>query len=104
MGWRRSHKLSLIFRRKLWSNLPQASQEKQSKRNRAHLRLRESPPSYRRRLAGPCRPEAFVRIVAESSKFANVSHNIGSLIVRDHVRTRGESMEEFSAEAVNRTH
>jgi hypothetical protein len=40
-------------------------------------------------------PEAFVRIVAEFSKFANVIENIASLIVRDHVRTLGESMEEF---------
>jgi DNA repair exonuclease SbcCD ATPase subunit len=40
-------------------------------------------------------PEAFVRIVAEFSQFANVIDNIASLIVRDHVRTLGESMEEF---------
>ena len=40
-------------------------------------------------------PEAFVRIVAEFSKFANVIENIASLIVRHHVRTLGESMEEF---------
>ncbi len=40
-------------------------------------------------------PEAFVRIVAEFSKFANVIENVASLIVRDHVRTLGESMEEF---------
>lgn len=40
-------------------------------------------------------PEAFVRIVAEFSKFANVIENIASLIVRDHLRTLGESMEEF---------
>jgi chromosome segregation ATPase len=40
-------------------------------------------------------PEAFVRIVTEFSKFANVIENIASLIVRDHVRTLGESMEEF---------
>ena len=40
-------------------------------------------------------PEAFGRIVAEFSKFANVIENIASLIVRDHVRTLGESMEDF---------
>jgi len=40
-------------------------------------------------------PEAFVRIVAEFSRFANVIENVASLIVRDHVRTLGESMEEF---------
>jgi len=40
-------------------------------------------------------PEAFVLIIAEFSKFANVIENIASLIVRDHVRTLGESMEEF---------
>jgi predicted nucleic acid-binding Zn-ribbon protein len=40
-------------------------------------------------------PETFVRIVAEFSKFANVIDNIASLIVRHHVRTLGESMEEF---------
>ena len=40
-------------------------------------------------------PEAFVRIIAEFSKFANVIENIASLIVRDHVRTLGESMDEF---------
>jgi len=40
-------------------------------------------------------PEAFVPIVAEFSKFANVIENIASLIVRDHVRTLGESMEGF---------
>lgn len=40
-------------------------------------------------------PEAFVRIVTEFSKFANVIENIASLIVRDHVRTLGESMEQF---------
>jgi chromosome segregation ATPase len=40
-------------------------------------------------------PEAFIRIVAEFSKFANVIESIASLIVRDHVRTLGQSMEEF---------
>jgi chromosome segregation ATPase len=40
-------------------------------------------------------PEAFVRIVAEFSRFANVIENVASLIIRDHVRTLGESMEEF---------
>jgi len=40
-------------------------------------------------------PKAFVRIVTEFSKFANVIENIASLIVRDHVRTLGESMEQF---------
>ena len=40
-------------------------------------------------------PEAFIRIVAEFSKFANVIENVASLIVRDHVRTLGESMEKF---------
>lgn len=40
-------------------------------------------------------PDVFVRIVAEFSKFANVIENMASLIVRDHVRALGESMEEF---------
>jgi chromosome segregation ATPase len=40
-------------------------------------------------------PEAFVRMVTEFSKFANVIESIASLIVRDHVRTLGESMEQF---------
>jgi uncharacterized phage infection (PIP) family protein YhgE len=40
-------------------------------------------------------PEAFFSIVAEFSKFANVIENIASLIIRDHVRTLHESMEEF---------
>jgi chromosome segregation ATPase len=40
-------------------------------------------------------PEPFVRIVAEFSRFANVIENVASLIIRDHVRTLGESMEEF---------
>ena len=33
--------------------------------------------------------------VVEFSKFANVIENIAFLIIRDHVRTLGESMEEF---------
>lgn len=40
-------------------------------------------------------PEAFVRIVTEFSEFANVIESMASLIVRDHVRTLGESMEQF---------
>jgi hypothetical protein len=48
-------------------------------------------------------PEAFVHIVAGFSKFANVIKNIASLIVRDHVRTLGESMEEFPQKADTRT-
>jgi hypothetical protein len=40
-------------------------------------------------------PEVFVRIIAEFSKFANVIERIASLIVRDHVKTLGESMEKF---------
>jgi hypothetical protein len=40
-------------------------------------------------------PEFFVRIIAEFSKFANVIETIASLIVRDHVRAFGESMEKF---------
>jgi DNA repair exonuclease SbcCD ATPase subunit len=40
-------------------------------------------------------PAAFVHIVAGFSKFANVIENVASLIVRDHVRTLGESMEKF---------
>jgi hypothetical protein len=39
--------------------------------------------------------EVFVRIIAEFSKFANVIERIASLIVRDHVKTLGESMEKF---------
>jgi hypothetical protein len=40
-------------------------------------------------------PEVFVAIIAEFSKFANVIETIASLIVRDHVKTLGESMEKF---------
>ena len=40
-------------------------------------------------------PEVFVRLIAEFSKFANVMDTIASLIVRDHVRAFGESMEKF---------
>jgi chromosome segregation ATPase len=40
-------------------------------------------------------PEVFVGIIAEFSKFANVIETIASLIVRDHVKTLGESMEKF---------
>jgi hypothetical protein len=40
-------------------------------------------------------PEVFVGIIAEFSKFANVIETIAALIVRDHVKTLGESMEKF---------
>jgi hypothetical protein len=40
-------------------------------------------------------PEVFVGVIAEFSKFANVIETIASLIVRDHVKTLGESMEKF---------
>ena len=40
-------------------------------------------------------PEVFVGIIAEFSKFANVIETIASLIVRDHVKTLGESIEKF---------
>jgi hypothetical protein len=39
--------------------------------------------------------EAFDRLIAEFSKLTNVIGSIASLIVRDHVRALGESMEEF---------
>jgi chromosome segregation ATPase len=39
--------------------------------------------------------EAFDRLIAEFSERANVIESIASLIVRDHVRALGESMEEF---------
>jgi chromosome segregation ATPase len=39
--------------------------------------------------------EAFDRLIAEFSKLTNVIESIASLIVRDHVRALGESMEEF---------
>jgi chromosome segregation protein len=38
---------------------------------------------------------AFDRLIAEFSKLTNVIESIASLIVRDHVRALGESMEEF---------
>jgi predicted nucleic acid-binding Zn-ribbon protein len=38
---------------------------------------------------------AFDRMIAEFSEHANVIESIASLIVRDHVRALGESMEEF---------
>ena len=40
-------------------------------------------------------PEAFVRIIASFSEFANVIETIASLILRDHVRAFGESLETF---------
>src|SRR5918998_2093334 len=94
MGRRRSHKLSLIFRRKLWPNLPQASQEKQSKRNRARFKIE----SRAHHTGGDSQDRVAVGFCPHCrwfSKFANLSHNIASLIVRDHVRTLGETMEEF---------
>jgi chromosome segregation ATPase len=39
--------------------------------------------------------DAFDRMIAEFSKLTNVIGSIASLIVRDHVRALGESMEEF---------
>jgi hypothetical protein len=39
--------------------------------------------------------DAFDRMIAEFSDLANVIGSIASLIVRDHVRTLGESMSEF---------
>jgi len=39
--------------------------------------------------------DAFDRMIAEFSDLANVMGSIASLIVRDHVRAFGESMEEF---------
>lgn len=38
---------------------------------------------------------AFDRMIAEFSELTNVIESIASLIVRDHVRALGESMEEF---------
>jgi hypothetical protein len=40
-------------------------------------------------------PDAFARMIAEFSKLTNVIGSIASLIVRDHVRALGESMQEF---------
>ncbi len=39
--------------------------------------------------------DAFDRLIAEFSELTNVIESIASLIVRDHVRALGESMEEF---------
>ena len=39
--------------------------------------------------------DAFDRLIAEFSELTNVMGSIASLIVRDHVRALGESMEEF---------
>ena len=39
--------------------------------------------------------DAFDRMIAKFSEFTNVIGSIASLIVRDHVRALGESMEEF---------
>jgi outer membrane murein-binding lipoprotein Lpp len=39
--------------------------------------------------------DAFDRVIAEFSELANVIESIASLIVRDHVRALGESMEQF---------
>jgi DNA repair exonuclease SbcCD ATPase subunit len=46
-------------------------------------------------------PDVFVGIIAEFSKFANVIETIASLIVRDHVKTLGESMEKFPQKRVS---
>ncbi|HEX6435737.1 MAG TPA: hypothetical protein VF182_01310 [Candidatus Binatia bacterium] len=43
-------------------------------------------------------PYAFDRMIAEFSELSNVMRSIASLIVRDHVRAFGESMEEFPQE------
>jgi hypothetical protein len=40
-------------------------------------------------------PYAFDRMIAEFSELSNVMGSIASLIIRDHVRAFGESMEEF---------
>jgi chromosome segregation ATPase len=40
-------------------------------------------------------PYAFDRMIAEFSEFSNVMGSIASLIIRDHVRAFGESIEEF---------
>ena len=40
-------------------------------------------------------PDVFDRMIAEFSELTNVIGSIASLIVRDHVRALGESMEEF---------
>lgn len=40
-------------------------------------------------------PYAFERMTAEFSELSNVMGSIASLIIRDHVRAFGESMEEF---------
>jgi chromosome segregation ATPase len=40
-------------------------------------------------------PYAFDRMIAEFSELSNVMGSIASLIIRDHVRTFGETMEEF---------
>jgi DNA repair exonuclease SbcCD ATPase subunit len=39
--------------------------------------------------------EAFDRLITEFSEITNVIESIASLIVRDHVRSLGESMEDF---------
>ena len=39
--------------------------------------------------------DAFNRLIADFSELANVMKSIASLIVRDHVRALGESMEDF---------
>jgi DNA repair exonuclease SbcCD ATPase subunit len=39
--------------------------------------------------------DAFDRLIAEFSELTNIIGSIASLIVRDHVRALGESMEEF---------
>jgi len=40
-------------------------------------------------------PYAFDRMIAEFSELSNVMGSIASLIIRDHVRALGESMQEF---------
>ena len=46
----------------------------------------------------PLEEQPFDRMIAEFSELSNVMRSIASLIVRDHVRAFGESMEEFPQE------
>jgi hypothetical protein len=66
----------------------------------------EKPPTSHFRVAGATSAvtqaprktvskDAFDRMITEFSEFTNVIGTIASLIVRDHVKTLGESMEEF---------
>jgi len=55
----------------------------------------EATPILKKSVRETVSKDLFDRIIAEFSKLTNVIGGIASLIIRDHVRVLGESMEEF---------